>query len=132
MHISALDGRPSLPVSADLENGYGPEPADAARRSPASAEAGAVGGSIEDYDARRSTTPQATERVAAAVEAARGARFPSRSPPAPRTTSAATPTSTTRSRACRPTRRAGADVALRTRPAHAAQIRAVGDGTRSR
>ena len=47
----------------------------------------------------------ATERIAAAVEAARAPRFRSRLRRAPRTTSAATPTSTTRSRGCRPTRR---------------------------
>src|SRR4051795_6997940 len=30
-HIRALDAATSLPISADLENGYGPAPEDAAR-----------------------------------------------------------------------------------------------------
>ena len=46
----------------------------------------------------------AVERVAAAVEAARALSFPSRSPLEPRTTSAATRISTTRSRGCRRSR----------------------------
>ena len=58
------------------------------------AEAGAVGGSIEDYDPveqRIYDFDHAVERVAAAAEAARGARLPVHaSPRAPRTTSAAT------------------------------------------
>ena len=66
--------------------------------------AGAVGASIEDYDAGEGIYPleEAAGRVAAAVEAARGLDFPSRSPRAPRTTSAPTPTSRTPSPACRP------------------------------
>ena len=49
-HIAALDGATSLPVSADLENGFGPLPEDAAHAVARAAAAGAVGGSIEDYD----------------------------------------------------------------------------------
>ena len=49
-HVAALDAATDLPVSVDLENGYGPDPADAARAIARAAEAGAVGGSIEDYD----------------------------------------------------------------------------------
>jgi 2-methylisocitrate lyase-like PEP mutase family enzyme len=77
-HIAALDGATSLPVSADLENGYGREPEDAARAIERAAGAGAVGGSIEDYDpAGHLYEPaHATERVAAAVEAARSLAFP--------------------------------------------------------
>ena len=37
-------------MSVDLENGYGPSPEDASQAIAAVAEAGAVGGSIEDYD----------------------------------------------------------------------------------
>jgi 2-methylisocitrate lyase-like PEP mutase family enzyme len=78
-HAAALDAATELPVSADLENGYGAEPEDAARAIRAVADAGAVGGSIEDYDrdeGRLSGTDRAVERIAAAVEAARGVGFP--------------------------------------------------------
>jgi 2-methylisocitrate lyase-like PEP mutase family enzyme len=76
-HVRAIDEASSLPVSTDLENGYGPDPADAARAIEHAAEAGAVGGSIEDYDpAGRLYEPaHAAERVAAAAEAARGLPF---------------------------------------------------------
>jgi 2-methylisocitrate lyase-like PEP mutase family enzyme len=70
-----------LPVAADLENGFGHAPDDAAatiRR--AGIEAGLVGGSIEDArdDASRPIyeMAHAVERVAAAVEAARELPFP--------------------------------------------------------
>ena len=46
----ALDAATDLPVSVDLENGYGAAPEDAARAIAAAAAAGAVGGSIEDCD----------------------------------------------------------------------------------
>ena len=76
-HVRALDRATALPVSADLENGYGPEPKDAARAIERAAEAGAVGGSIEDYDpAGHLYEPaHAAERVKAAVEAARRLPF---------------------------------------------------------
>jgi 2-methylisocitrate lyase-like PEP mutase family enzyme len=65
-------------VSVDLENGYGPGPEDAANAIARVAEAGAVGGSIEDYDPEAGlyTPEHAAERVAAAVEAARALPFP--------------------------------------------------------
>jgi 2-methylisocitrate lyase-like PEP mutase family enzyme len=77
-HARALDAATTLPVSVDLENGYGPEPADAARAIEAAAAAGAAGGSIEDWDAERGLYPlgQAVERVAAAAEAARHQPWP--------------------------------------------------------
>jgi 2-methylisocitrate lyase-like PEP mutase family enzyme len=78
-HVSALDGATSLPISVDLENGYGPAPEDAATAIRRVAEAGAVGGSIEDYDPnddRIYPFEHAVERVAAAVEAARRLSFP--------------------------------------------------------
>jgi 2-methylisocitrate lyase-like PEP mutase family enzyme len=77
-HVRALDEATSLPVSADLENGYGPAPEDAASTIERAAEAGAVGGSIEDYDPAGHIyeLDQAVERVAAAVEAARRLSFP--------------------------------------------------------
>jgi 2-methylisocitrate lyase-like PEP mutase family enzyme len=75
-HVRRLDAATSLPVSVDLENGYGPAPEDAARAIARAAQAGAVGGSIEDYDPGGTIYElgHATERVAAAVEAA--ARLP--------------------------------------------------------
>jgi 2-methylisocitrate lyase-like PEP mutase family enzyme len=71
-HTRAIDAATSLPVSVDLENGYGPDPEDAARAITRVAESGAVGGSIEDYDPEQGlyAIEHATERVAAAVEAA--------------------------------------------------------------
>lgn len=69
-----------LPVAADLENGYGHRPEDAAETIRLAAEAGLVGGSIEDAtgDPRRPIYgfEQAVERVAAAVQAARALSFP--------------------------------------------------------
>jgi 2-methylisocitrate lyase-like PEP mutase family enzyme len=77
-HITELDQATDLPVSADLENGYGPAPADAATAITRAAEAGAVGGSIEDYDPEDGIYERghAVERVAAAVEAAKALDFP--------------------------------------------------------
>jgi 2-methylisocitrate lyase-like PEP mutase family enzyme len=77
-NITEIDGATDLPVSADLENGYGPEPEDAANAITRAAEAGAVGGSIEDWDHEGFIyeLPKAAERVAAAVEAARALDFP--------------------------------------------------------
>src|SRR5262245_62317696 len=49
-HAAALAAATDIPLSVDLENGYGPEPADAALAISRVAEAGAVGGSIEDWD----------------------------------------------------------------------------------
>jgi 2-methylisocitrate lyase-like PEP mutase family enzyme len=77
-HARALDAATRLPVSMDLENGYGPSPEDAARAITRVAEAGAVGGSIEDFDPGDGLygLDHAVERVAAAVEAARSLAFP--------------------------------------------------------
>jgi 2-methylisocitrate lyase-like PEP mutase family enzyme len=77
-HVRALDGATDLPVSVDLENGYGPDPDDAASAITRAAAAGAVGGSIEDYDPQEGLyeLDLAVERVAAAVEAARRLDFP--------------------------------------------------------
>jgi len=69
-----------LPVSGDLEKGFGDAPADAARAIERAAEAGLVGGSIEDATGRKEAPifdlALATERVAAAAEAARKLPFP--------------------------------------------------------
>ena len=77
-HTRALDQATGLPVSVDLENGYGPDPEHAARAVTAVGDAGAVGGSIEDYDrgGELYSLDHAVERVAAAVEAARALSFP--------------------------------------------------------
>jgi 2-methylisocitrate lyase-like PEP mutase family enzyme len=77
-HVRALDRATGLPVSVDLENGYGREPEDAALAIARAAEAGAVGGSIEDYDRGGEIyeLDHATERVAAACEAARSLDLP--------------------------------------------------------
>jgi 2-methylisocitrate lyase-like PEP mutase family enzyme len=77
-HVEALASATQLPISVDLEHGYGPEPESAARAIERVAEAGAVGGSIEDYDpdGHIYELEHATERVAAAAEAARLLPFP--------------------------------------------------------
>jgi 2-methylisocitrate lyase-like PEP mutase family enzyme len=73
-HVAALNAATSLPVAVDLENGYGPEPEAAAEAVRRVAEAGAAGGSIEDFDPDGFLyeLPHAVERVTAAVEASRG------------------------------------------------------------
>jgi 2-methylisocitrate lyase-like PEP mutase family enzyme len=77
-HVGALASATGLPVSVDLENGYGAAPEAAAHAIARVAEAGAVGGSIEDYDpsGRLYEPGEAAERIAAAAEAARGLGFP--------------------------------------------------------
>jgi 2-methylisocitrate lyase-like PEP mutase family enzyme len=77
-HAAALDRATGLPISVDLENGYGADPESAAHAVTAVGEAGAVGGSIEDYDPSGFLyeLDHAVERVAAASEAARALDFP--------------------------------------------------------
>jgi 2-methylisocitrate lyase-like PEP mutase family enzyme len=78
-HAGVLDRATNLPVAMDLENGYGPAPPDAATAIVRAAGAGAVGGSIEDYDRADDalySIDRAAERIAAAAEAARGLDFP--------------------------------------------------------
>jgi len=77
-HVRALEEATALPVSVDLENGYGAEPEAAARAVEVVAAAGAAGGSIEDWDRderRIYEREHAVERVRAAVEAARPSGF---------------------------------------------------------
>jgi 2-methylisocitrate lyase-like PEP mutase family enzyme len=76
-HVRALDRATSLPVSVDLENGYGADPEAAASAITRVAEAGAVGGSIEDYDPLDGlyAFDHAVERVTAACAAARKLPF---------------------------------------------------------
>jgi 2-methylisocitrate lyase-like PEP mutase family enzyme len=83
-HVAAVAEATDLPVSADLENGFGDAPEIAAETIRMAAAAGAVGGSIEDATGRTdepSGEPvyeraQAVERVRAAAEAARALPFP--------------------------------------------------------
>lgn len=79
-HVAALSAATDLPVSADLENGFGDEPEIAAETIRLAAAAGAVGGSIEDATGRAEDPiyefSAAVDRVAAAVEAARGLNVP--------------------------------------------------------
>jgi 2-methylisocitrate lyase-like PEP mutase family enzyme len=69
-----------LPVAADLEHGFGDDPTAAAETIRLAAEVGLVGGSIEDARPYRENPiydiALATERVAAAVQAARSLPFP--------------------------------------------------------
>jgi 2-methylisocitrate lyase-like PEP mutase family enzyme len=77
-HTAAIDAATELPVSVDLENGYGPDPESVATAIARVAEAGAVGGSIEDWDPAGQIygLGEATERVVAASAAARNLPFP--------------------------------------------------------
>jgi 2-methylisocitrate lyase-like PEP mutase family enzyme len=77
-HAAELDRATDLPLSVDLENGYGADPESAALAVTRVAEAGAVGGSIEDYDpdGRIYDLRHAAERIAAAAEAAHRVEFP--------------------------------------------------------
>src|SRR2546430_2399340 len=83
-HVAMLDGATELPLSVDLENGYGPDPESAALAITRVAEAGAVGGSIEDYDpaGHLYELEHAVERIDAAGGGAAGPGFPF--PPAAR------------------------------------------------
>ena len=77
-HVAALDRATGLPISVDIENGYSADPRGAATAVLKVANAGAVGGSIEDYDpgAGIYDIHHAAERIAAAAEAARSLAFP--------------------------------------------------------
>lgn len=66
-----------LPVNADLENGYADDPREAADILREAADAGIVGGSLEDWSGERIYDfNHAVERVAAAVEVARSLDVP--------------------------------------------------------
>ncbi|MET1028534.1 MAG: isocitrate lyase/phosphoenolpyruvate mutase family protein, partial [Dongiaceae bacterium] len=69
-----------LPVSADLENGFGDAPEDCADTIRLAAQTGLVGGSIEDATGRADDAiyplDLAVARVKAAVAAARALSFP--------------------------------------------------------
>jgi 2-methylisocitrate lyase-like PEP mutase family enzyme len=78
-HAAAIASATDLPVSGDLENGFGDKPEAAAETIPLAAGAGLVGGSIEDAN-RHADPPiyeveHAVERVRAAAEAAGALSF---------------------------------------------------------
>ncbi|HUA97223.1 MAG TPA: isocitrate lyase/phosphoenolpyruvate mutase family protein [Terracidiphilus sp.] len=79
-HVASIAGAVDLPVSGDLEDGYGDSPEEAARTIRLAAAAGLVGGSIEDgKDSAERPIHElsfAAERVRAAAEAAHGLPFP--------------------------------------------------------
>lgn len=78
-HIRDLVAATDLPISADLEGGFGDDPNTVAETIRQAAEAGAVGGSIEDatgdHDAPIYDFDHAVERVEAGIEAARKLDF---------------------------------------------------------
>jgi 2-methylisocitrate lyase-like PEP mutase family enzyme len=79
-HARAIVAATDLPVSADLEKGFGDAPAVVAETIRLAAGVGLVGGSIEDATGDKGRPlydiGHAIERVAAAVEAARALPFP--------------------------------------------------------
>jgi 2-methylisocitrate lyase-like PEP mutase family enzyme len=79
-HVRAIAAATDLPVSADLENGFGDDPQAAAEAIRLAGGTGLVGGSIEDATNRPEQPIYdlglAIERVRAAVEAARALPFP--------------------------------------------------------
>ncbi|WP_346316089.1 isocitrate lyase/phosphoenolpyruvate mutase family protein [Chitinophaga sp. YIM B06452] len=80
LNVRSIIAATHLPVSADLENGYGDDPSDCAETILLAAKAGLAGGSIEDATGRPSDPiyafEHAVERVKAAVEAARSLPHP--------------------------------------------------------
>lgn len=78
-HCRSIVQATNLPVAADLEDGFAAAPVEVAQTIRLAADAGLVGGSIEDCTGDK-TKPQydlglATERIAAAVAAARALPF---------------------------------------------------------
>lgn len=78
-HAEAIASATDLPVSADLENGFGDSPDEAAETIMMAAKTGIVGASIEDTSRSAGEGPyeikHAAERVRAAAEAAHGLPF---------------------------------------------------------
>lgn len=79
VHVAAIASATDLPVSADLENGFGDDPETVAETIRLAGATGLVGGSIEDVPPRPSggiyERALAVERVRAAVDAARALPF---------------------------------------------------------
>jgi 2-methylisocitrate lyase-like PEP mutase family enzyme len=78
-HVSAIASATDLPVSGDLENGFGDDPETVAETIRLAAAAGLVGGSIEDASGRPDQPiyekTHAAERIRAAAEAAHALPF---------------------------------------------------------
>ncbi len=78
-HIRAMAPMIDIPLAADLEDGFGPRPEDCAETIRQGAEAGLVGGSIEDFTGDRHnpihSIEAAADRIRAAAEAARKLPF---------------------------------------------------------
>jgi 2-methylisocitrate lyase-like PEP mutase family enzyme len=79
-HARAMAAATELPVSADLENCFGDDPATVAETIRLAGATGLVGGSVEDSSGDRGKPiydfAHAVERVAAAIAAARALPFP--------------------------------------------------------
>jgi 2-methylisocitrate lyase-like PEP mutase family enzyme len=77
-HVTQISAATDLPVSADLENGFGDRPEIAAETIRLASQTGLVGGSIEDMKSDHSIydIELATERVRAAAEIAHALPFP--------------------------------------------------------
>jgi 2-methylisocitrate lyase-like PEP mutase family enzyme len=79
-HLSTIASATDLPVSADLENGFGDAPEVVAKTIGLAAAAGVVGGSIEDMSRQPGHAIYerefAMERVRAAADVARAFPFP--------------------------------------------------------
>lgn len=79
-HVAAIVAATELPVSGDLENGFGDAPETVAETIRMGAAAGLVGGSIEDATGDRQKPiyeiDLAVARIEAAAEAAQGLSFP--------------------------------------------------------
>jgi 2-methylisocitrate lyase-like PEP mutase family enzyme len=78
-HVAAIASATDLPVSADLENGFGDDPETVAETFRLAAAAGLVGGSIEDVSGRAEGAVyelgRAVDRVRAAADVVRGLPF---------------------------------------------------------
>jgi 2-methylisocitrate lyase-like PEP mutase family enzyme len=78
-HLSCIASATDLPVSADLENGYGDSPESVQKAIRLAAESGVVGGSIEDATQRPGQPlyelEHGADRIRAAAEAARSLPF---------------------------------------------------------
>ncbi len=78
-HVAAIAAATDLPVSADLENGFGDTPEAVAETIRLAAKAGLAGGSIEDATGRADSPlyelAAASDRIRAAAEVVRGLSF---------------------------------------------------------
>ena len=78
-HVASMVSATDLPVSADLENGFGDAPESVAETIKLGAEAGLVGGSIEDVSGRADCAvyglEHAVDRIRAAAQVVRDLPF---------------------------------------------------------